>query len=86
MGETDPAKSLPGTIRGDFSIHVWPSYDTFTMNLIYFKFWNYNQIGRNIIHGSDSVAAAEREIKIWFKSEELTDWKSSQEGWLYEWC
>ncbi|EDO37955.1 predicted protein [Nematostella vectensis] len=22
LGETDPAKSLPGTIRGDFSIHI----------------------------------------------------------------
>jgi nucleoside-diphosphate kinase len=28
-------------------------------------------IGRNLVHGSDSPASAEREIAIWFKPEEL---------------
>uniref|UniRef100_A0A2K6PY55 Nucleoside diphosphate kinase n=1 Tax=Rhinopithecus roxellana TaxID=61622 RepID=A0A2K6PY55_RHIRO len=30
------------------------------------------QIGRNIIHGSDSVESAEKEIGLWFHPEELT--------------
>lgn len=41
-------------------------------------------IGRNIIHGSDSPASAEREINIFFKPEELVDYKRDIEGWIYE--
>ncbi len=34
----------------------------------------------NVVHGSDSVESSEREIKIYFKSEELcTDWKTIME-------
>lgn len=34
----------------------------------------------NVVHGSDSVESAEREIKIYFKPEELcTDWKTIME-------
>ncbi|KAG7842319.1 hypothetical protein KL942_001057 [Ogataea angusta] len=32
-------------------------------------------MGRNIIHGSDSVENAEKEINLWFKKEELVDYK-----------
>uniref|UniRef100_A0A8C1AKA9 Nucleoside diphosphate kinase n=1 Tax=Cyprinus carpio carpio TaxID=630221 RepID=A0A8C1AKA9_CYPCA len=39
LGETNPADSKPGTIRGDFCIEV----------------------GRNIIHGSDSVDSANKQ-------------------------
>jgi len=28
-------------------------------------------VGRNVIHGSDSVSAAEKEIALWFKPDEL---------------
>lgn len=62
LGETDPFKSAPGTIRGDFCI----------------------QVGRNICHGSDSVESANREIKLWFKPEELIDWKHVAQPWVYE--
>ena len=31
-------------------------------------------VGRNLIHGSDSVEAANHEIALWFKSEELNNW------------
>ena len=41
-------------------------------------------VGRNIIHGSDSVDSANKEIGLWFKSEELTSWKSAQNDWVYE--
>jgi len=40
--------------------------------------------GRNTIHGSDSVESANREISLWFKNEELVDWKSNQQPWIYE--
>ncbi|RVD91784.1 nucleoside-diphosphate kinase [Tubulinosema ratisbonensis] len=44
IGATDPMKSAPGTIRGDYAV----------------------DLGRNVIHGSDSKESAEREIGIWF--------------------
>ncbi|XP_011495776.1 PREDICTED: nucleoside diphosphate kinase [Ceratosolen solmsi marchali] len=45
------------------------------------------QVGRNIIHGSDSVESANKEIKLWFgdeKESELTDWSSWADKWIYE--
>lgn len=41
-------------------------------------------IGRNIIHGSDSVASAERELAIYFKPEELLEYEYLPSQWLYE--
>ncbi len=40
--------------------------------------------GVNIIHGSDSSEAAEREIKIFFKPEELMSYDRSADKWIYE--
>ena len=40
--------------------------------------------GRNIIHGSDSVESAEREIKLWFKPEEINQYTRDSDKWLYE--
>ncbi|XP_037086870.1 nucleoside diphosphate kinase B-like [Pollicipes pollicipes] len=42
------------------------------------------QVGRNIVHGSDSVKSAEKEIDLWFKPEELTNWTSASHSWVYE--
>lgn len=39
---------------------------------------------RNIIHGSDAVQSAEKEISLWFKDEELVQYKSALESWVYE--
>jgi nucleoside diphosphate kinase (EC 2.7.4.6) len=41
-------------------------------------------ISRNIIHGSDSVTSAEREINLYFKPAELLDYKKAGEEWLSE--
>ena len=38
----------------------------------------------NLIHGSDSPEAAEKEIRLFFKPEELCDYADSQEGWTYD--
>ena len=40
--------------------------------------------GCNIIHGSDSVESAKREISIFFKPEELVDYTKDSNKWLYE--
>jgi len=39
---------------------------------------------RNLIHGSDSVQSAEREIKLWFKEEEIQNYKREVDKWIYE--
>ncbi|WP_336135841.1 nucleoside-diphosphate kinase [Natronomonas amylolytica] len=63
MGETDPAESPPGSIRGDLGI----------------------DLGRNVIHGSDTEpGSAEREIELFFDDEELIDYERNDESWLYE--
>jgi nucleoside-diphosphate kinase len=31
-------------------------------------------VSRNLVHASDSVASAKREISIWFTNEEIIDW------------
>lgn len=41
-------------------------------------------ISRNIIHGSDSVTSAEREISLYFKPEELIDYPKAGDEWLSE--
>ena len=41
-------------------------------------------IGRNVIHGSDSLESAKREIGFFFKPEELQEYKRIDEAWLRE--
>jgi nucleoside-diphosphate kinase len=41
-------------------------------------------VGRNVIHGADSVESAAREMAIYFKPEELLSYSKAVEGWLYE--
>lgn len=41
-------------------------------------------IGRNVIHGSDSPESANREINIFFRPEELVDYNRAMEKWIYE--
>lgn len=42
-------------------------------------------LGRNVIHGSDSVESAERELAIFFRADELLPgWARTTEGWVYE--
>ncbi|KAM8845031.1 nucleoside diphosphate kinase 3 [Spinachia spinachia] len=61
LGETHPAASLPGTLRGDLCVEV----------------------GRNVLHGSDSVPSATKEISLWFKRNELHRWQDSGSRWIY---
>ncbi|MFS0822950.1 nucleoside-diphosphate kinase [Bacillus sp. 1P02SD] len=40
-------------------------------------------VGKNVIHGSDSTASAEREIALFFKEEELVDYDKLINNWIY---
>ncbi|XP_062387658.1 nucleoside diphosphate kinase 3 isoform X2 [Sardina pilchardus] len=62
LGETNPADSMPGTIRGDYCVEV----------------------SRNVIHGSDSVESAQKEIALWFRQHELLCWEDNSDRWIYE--
>lgn len=43
------------------------------------------EVGRNIIHGSDSVESAEREINLWFADGNgVVDWEMTNNGWIRE--
>ncbi|NLL52597.1 MAG: nucleoside-diphosphate kinase [Peptococcaceae bacterium] len=39
-------------------------------------------IGRNVIHGSDSLESAEREIKLYFREDEILSYYKTGEEWL----
>eukprot|EP00029_Vermamoeba_vermiformis_P004022 TRINITY_DN14550_c0_g1_i1.p1 TRINITY_DN14550_c0_g1~~TRINITY_DN14550_c0_g1_i1.p1 ORF type:complete len:150 (-),score=39.81 TRINITY_DN14550_c0_g1_i1:162-611(-) len=41
-------------------------------------------MGRNVIHGSDSKDSAAREIKLWFGDNEVFSWTSHSQADLYE--
>ena len=41
-------------------------------------------IGRNIVHGSDSAEAGEREIALFFEPQELFDWSRDVDRWSIE--
>ncbi|XP_008470779.1 nucleoside diphosphate kinase [Diaphorina citri] len=42
------------------------------------------QVGRNIMHGSDSVESAKKEIALWFTEKEVIGWTNASESWIYE--
>ncbi len=43
------------------------------------------EVGRNLIHASDTEpGSAEREINLWFKKEELTEWTRAVDAWIFE--
>ena len=42
------------------------------------------EIGRNLVHGSDSVESADREIGIFFDGQPVLDWQRSTDGWVFE--
>ncbi|MGA2819482.1 MAG: nucleoside-diphosphate kinase [Anaerolineales bacterium] len=42
------------------------------------------EIGRNLVHGSDSAETAAYEIPLFFKPEELVSWKRATDPWIFE--
>lgn len=41
-------------------------------------------LGRNVVHGSDSPEAGEREIALFFRPEELQAWTPDLQRWIVE--
>jgi nucleoside-diphosphate kinase len=42
------------------------------------------EVGRNLIHASDSPENGEQEIALFFKPEEVIEWGRSTDIWIYE--
>ncbi len=42
------------------------------------------EIGRNLVHGSDSVESADREIGIFFEGQPVLDWPRDTDRWIFE--
>ncbi len=70
-GNTIPSLAAPGTIRGDFS------HDSIELA---------NEMHRplrNIIHASDTVEDGEKEVALWFKSDELFSYTRADEKIMF---
>ncbi|MFP4514943.1 MAG: nucleoside-diphosphate kinase [Parcubacteria group bacterium] len=72
VGGTEPTTSDVGTVRGDLTID---SYELANMG---------ERAIRNLMHCSDKVEEAEREIDIWFNKEEILSYKLAMEKILYD--
>lgn len=72
VGQTEPATSDIGTIRGDLTL------DSYTIAAID------DRAVRNLIHCSDTPENAEKEIALWFAPEEVIAYRHIQEGILYD--
>lgn len=59
IGKTEPSSSDPGTIRGDYSTDSYIFANREKRSL------------QNLLHASGTSEEAEKEIKLWFKNEEL---------------
>lgn len=72
LGSTEPLQSEMGTIRGDFTLD---SYDLADKG---------DRAVRNLAHASANEFDAEYEIKIWFKKNELVNYRTFREKILYD--
>ena len=41
-------------------------------------------VGRNLIHASDSVESAQKEVAAWFPEQEIVQWRPCSLEWTYE--
>jgi nucleoside-diphosphate kinase len=71
VGDTNPQTSLPGTIRGDYTIDSYALADASGRPI------------QNLIHASGEIDEAKREIALWFKKEEIHAWKRVDEALIY---
>ncbi|MCL4530173.1 MAG: nucleoside-diphosphate kinase [Chloroflexi bacterium] len=42
------------------------------------------EVGRNLTHASDEVTNGEKEVALWFRKEELVEWKREVDQWIFE--
>ncbi|MFA6994865.1 MAG: nucleoside-diphosphate kinase [Patescibacteria group bacterium] len=72
VGSTEPLSSDGGTIRGDYTL------DSYALSSID------NRAVRNLVHCSDPLSEAAREMPIWFTSEEILKYRLVSEQILYD--
>lgn len=72
VGETEPATSDVGTIRGDLTL------DSYQISAVD------DRAVRNLIHCSDEVENAKAEIALWFEEKDLYDYRLVSEAILYD--
>ncbi len=73
VGATEPATSDVGTVRGDYTVD---SYDHAAFE---------DRAVRNLVHCSDEVSEAEREIALWFtNADDVMQYVSAQERVMYD--
>jgi nucleoside-diphosphate kinase len=72
VGGTEPMSSDVGTIRGDLVLDSYSMSDFDTRSV------------RNLVHASGHVDEAEKEIDIWFKKDEMVEYRLIQEQILYD--
>lgn len=72
VGGTEPLTSDVGTIRGDYTV------DTYSLAN------SSSRAVRNLIHCSDKVSEAEREISLWFNESEIIKYNLANERILYD--
>ena len=41
------------------------------------------EVGRNLVHASDSMASAERELRLFFTADDLFDWDRVTDHWVF---
>jgi len=70
-GATEPRSAQPGTIRGDYGIDSYDMANTL------------NRAVKNVIHASSSREDAEKEIKVWFKKDEIVKYKRCDEEEMF---
>ncbi len=71
VGTTETRQATPGTIRGDFG------YDS------YMVADDEKRTVRNLIHASSSVSEANREITLWFTTEEIYNYAHRKDKGIY---
>lgn len=71
-GGTEPLGSDVGTIRGDFVLDSYQIADA------------YDRAIRNLVHASGTVEEAKGEIDLWFKPEEILNYRLIQDAILYD--
>ena len=69
VGDTEPLKAIPGTIRGDLAHTSYEHVNEKQMAV------------RNLIHASADKNDAESEINLWFTLEEMHDYHHSQDDY-----
>jgi len=72
VGGTEPLTSDVGTIRGDYTV------DTYSLAN------SSSRAVRNLVHCSDKVSEAEREIILWFDESEIIKYNLANERILYD--